>query len=251
MVGSRKLHSANPKFIISINLHADGHFADQLENIQEYLKFDHEIILNCNNKMYELLRNAEPENVILNPNIIEKRRFHGSLFQGIFENMKLAYHTSEFDYFLVLSARSFFFRKLDLNTIDTFYEDSKCTAAYGCDFIPRTEKHKREWPAMMWKPFSNSDFYSFLQKNKFKYQKGLHPGLLLTHENCELILSFFDQHKDLYESVINTQAPMEEIVIQSILLNWQGFSTLMGVWPGGATPEKMRRKFIISRERKD
>tara|TARA_B100000242_G_C43015592_1_gene472239 strand:- start:474 stop:1205 length:732 start_codon:yes stop_codon:yes gene_type:complete len=225
------MKSTNPKFLISLNLHKDTHFEDQLRNIQEHLKFDYTIVLNCNNKMYDLLKNKKYENVLINPVTIEKKRFHGSIFQGIFENLKFANTDIEYDYVIVLSARSFFFKKLDYDCVGLFYENSKCYNLRSIDFTPKTKLEKEGWPKTMWQNFINSDFYLFLQNNKFNFKKEMHEGMLLTKKNCEDIISFFDKNKDLYESIINTNNPVEEYVIQSLLLNWQNFTTCIGVWP--------------------
>lgn len=242
------MKSAKPRFIISINLHDDAYFEDQLENIKNHLKFDYKIILNCNNKMYDLLKNKKYENVLINPKTIEKKRFHGSLFQGIFENLKFVESITEYDYFLVLSARSFFFKKLDSETINSFYDHAKCYGSFNIDYYPKTEQDWKEWPPKMWENHINSDFYSFLQKNKFNFQKGMHEGLLLTKKNGEDIISFFDKNEDLYKSVINTFNPMEEVVIQSLLFNWQKFTTIMGVWPGMEDhPDEIGKKYICKR----
>ena len=81
------------KLIISVNVGENiNNVLKQIENIELYVKINYKIIYNCNEKMYNILKKMrwimENEKIIINENVIEKKRFHGSLFKGIYENMK-------------------------------------------------------------------------------------------------------------------------------------------------------------------
>ena len=50
------------------------------------------VILNCNDKIFDRIQNEglydEKVKIIVNPEVINKKRDHGSLTQGIFSNLK-------------------------------------------------------------------------------------------------------------------------------------------------------------------
>ena len=83
------------KIIISINVHENVNFLfKQLNNIEEYVKIPYAVILNCNNYMYENLKDNNEinkmNNIFLNEKYFNKKRFHGSLTKGICYNMEYA-----------------------------------------------------------------------------------------------------------------------------------------------------------------
>ena len=243
------MESHSPKFILSVNLNSDKFIDEQLKNIREHLSYEYQIVLNCDEKMHELIENKKYENVCVNPIAINKKRFHGTLFRGVYENIRYSCLNYKFDYFIVLSSRSFFFRKLNNETIKTFYDDNKRYDAHHSEFRPKTPLERKQWPRWMWSAFRKSEFYAYLRKHSYNFQKKMHEGLLLTRKNCEDLICFFDQNDELYNSVIDAKnLPMEEIVIQTLLINWQNFSTGMGVWPGGETnSENIKKRFILKK----
>ena len=109
----------NFSLIISINVHENINFLfKQLYNIDEYVKMNYLIILNCNNFMFDNLKNNEyilkSKNIVINPIFFEKKRCHGSLLKGIYLNLIYILNKKYiFDRFLILSSRTFFFRKIE------------------------------------------------------------------------------------------------------------------------------------------
>ena len=93
--------------VISINVYKLVPFLlTQIENITCYVKTSHIIILNCNNYMFNELKKIKlPKNIFINPEIINKKRYHGSLTHGIISNMrfanKLCNFTIYFEYFTI------------------------------------------------------------------------------------------------------------------------------------------------------
>jgi hypothetical protein len=64
--------------IVSINVHEKpDYLKGQLENIKQYLKLNYKVILSCNDFMFNGIKN-ENLDVIINPEVINKRRFHGT-----------------------------------------------------------------------------------------------------------------------------------------------------------------------------
>ena len=87
--------------IISINVHEKFDFLmNQLKNIDENVNLSYAVILNCNDNMFdEIVNNAKrlPKNVFINDTILNKRTYHGSLSNGIYNNMKHAIYNLEFN----------------------------------------------------------------------------------------------------------------------------------------------------------
>ena len=108
-------------FVISINVHEKPNFLiKQLENIKEYIEGKYSVILNCNEYMYNELKdkNILDDNVIIHPEFIHKERYTGKLFQGIYSNLKyILEHNIIFSYFVVLSSRNLFYCKILLYII--------------------------------------------------------------------------------------------------------------------------------------
>ena len=98
--------------VISINVHEKPKYLlNQVENINEYVSLSKKILLNCNEFMLEQMSDNPDVNVFPEP--LSKRPFHGSLTHGIACNMSYALENYDFEYFLVLSSREFFYRKLE------------------------------------------------------------------------------------------------------------------------------------------
>ena len=73
--------------------------------------------------MYNELKNITlPCNVIVNPETMEKERFHGTLTAGIYSNMIYAHKKFEFLYLIVLSSRNLFYNKLNIDFIIILYQ---------------------------------------------------------------------------------------------------------------------------------
>ena len=99
--------------VISINVHEKPEYLlNQIENINKHVKLNKKIILNCNDYMLEEMGSRNIPDVEVFPEAITKRPFHGSLMHGITCNMSHAVNNHDFDYFLVLSSREFFYRDL-------------------------------------------------------------------------------------------------------------------------------------------
>jgi hypothetical protein len=106
------------QLVISINVHEKYDFLlKQLENIKNNVSIRYCIIINCNQYMYECINNL-PDNVYINPTIINKRLYHGSIAQGIYSNMVYALQHFKFNYFLVCSSRNFFENNLTIEKLN-------------------------------------------------------------------------------------------------------------------------------------
>ena len=109
------------ELVISINVYKNPYFLEnQLNNISEHVLCPYVVVLNCNTYMFEeLSKKTFPNNVYINPEIINKKWAHGSLTHGIVSNMEYA-KRFDYKYFLILSGRTIFYRKL--NSLDSYNE---------------------------------------------------------------------------------------------------------------------------------
>jgi hypothetical protein len=80
------------ELIISVNIHENINFMmKQLENIRKFVICEYIVVINANYQMYHVLTTTQhivnDKNIVINPEHINKRRFHGSLTRGICSNM--------------------------------------------------------------------------------------------------------------------------------------------------------------------
>lgn len=214
------------KFIISINTHDINLLTDQLKNIKQFLKFKYIVILNCNVELYDIVKNKNFNNVHINPVHFDKSRFHGSLFKGIYENLKLALENYEFEYYLTLSARSIFNQALSKTNLDHFLHINKSYT------VSKKIQRKNGGLVNLWGEFSKCKFYRFILDNKLNIKHEMHEGFIFTSHQAFEIQKFFNKNKDLLDSVYHTNTAMEELVIPTLLFNWFGYTQCLGLWPG-------------------
>lgn len=188
-------------FIISINVHENPTFLNfQIENIKKNVK-KYIIILNCNNFMYN--QYICSENVIKNPEIIEKKRFHGSLTKGIYSNMVYAVNNFEFKWFIILSSKNIFYKSLDIN----FLENIKIKE-------PDINLNRWHWPWL--KNTLLAKYY--LNNNKYLYSSE-HEGLTFDYSSCKNIINFFNDKPLIKDDLFIFEHAVEEFSLQTICMN--------------------------------
>ena len=191
-------------FVISINVHEKVDFLmKQLDNIKEFVESSYCVVVNCNDYIYNELKNKQlPENIYINTEIINKMRFHGSLFKGIYSNMVYALSNITFTYFLILSSRSQIYRKINKNL--NFYSLKLDKSA-----------DNNNW----------ANWWSIKQTKLSKYYNNVnlficaHEGLLLTYTGCKSIDTFLDTNTDIREYLFNFNSCIEEFALQTITGN--------------------------------
>lgn len=196
--------------IISINVHEKPeYFEEQLKNINENVELKKEIILNCNQYMFDQLSKKKYENVTVNPVFFEKRPHHGSIAKGIFTNLLYALENFDFKFFIVMSSREFYYNKLNsLEQIIKNKVDDKFT-----DY---------DMPSSWWDAGGQrfSEFFKYLRENKLTYNGSAHEGVAFTKLTCEYIKSFADNNGPLMETAWNLNNAAEEWILQSIASNY-------------------------------
>lgn len=220
--------------VISINVHEKpDYLMDQLDNINEYVKFQKFIIiLNCNDFMHHQLISKREElsakNTIINPFPLNKRRFHGSLTQGIISNMKYALENFDFDFFLVMSSREFFYQKL--HDYEQILENA--TECYGKNY----NTNEWHWPRM-----KNTKLFQYIVNNNLYFSCSAHEGLCLDVECCVNVNKFLIEHPDIESDLYNFNHCVEEFAIQSICDNY-GRYYYIGNGVENTSPDKANKK---------
>lgn len=216
----------NTDIIISINVYKSPPFLnDQLKNISEHMKSTYVVILNCNTLMLNTLKQTTlAPNVYVNPVAINKKRFHGSLTKGIVSNMQYALNKFSFKYFIILSARTVFYRDLstsNLEEINTYIPDS--TINKKCDYtlrkikfgrVAETELLKWHWPSL-----KNTLLAKYYLNKRFKLYNVAHEGLCFNTNVVNTIMKFLREHNDIQEELFTWESTVEEFALQTIAMN--------------------------------
>jgi len=202
------------KIIISINVHEKVDFLlKQIEHINNFVEDNYIIILNCNLYMYEELNKIIftdniKNKIIINPNILEKRTYHGSLLKGIILNLEYAINNYYFNYFLILSSINLFYNKLNKEKIDFIYEN-KLISGHHKETINLNEWH--------WHSFKLTKLF-----NNFEFDKlssSAHEGLCIDYNASQLLISFLNNNIETANDLYNHNHCVEEFAIQTIVVN--------------------------------
>uniref|UniRef100_A0A6C0E598 Nucleotide-diphospho-sugar transferase domain-containing protein n=1 Tax=viral metagenome TaxID=1070528 RepID=A0A6C0E598_9ZZZZ len=153
--------------------------------------------------MFNELQNL-PENVVKNPEIINKQRFHGSLLHGIYSNMIYALDHYTFDYFLILSSRTILYR--NVNEPDLIKDELHSTEFNIC----QTDVNTWWWP----------HFLDTLLAKRFLTTGALyrspHEGLCFRHDVILKIHQFLSDNPEITQDLIVYPGAVEEFAIQTI-----------------------------------
>ena len=231
---------------ISINVHENIEFLKaQLENIiyfTKHLKIC--IIYNCNKFMLDtineskILESYNNIKLILNPVSIEKKRWHGTLLEGIFKNLEFGIDNNiKFKYFLILSSRNIFNKKLDVNNIESrltlFYNNimelikdnkhfyfNKDDKFYLCDGTILDKWHADMTTTRNWFWGRDSVKQSFWFKEIYKqldfFIGGRHEALCIPFDNCNKINTYMKENVEILQDCYKFNIAMEEVIPQCL-----------------------------------
>lgn len=202
------MNKTDTTIIISINVHEKVNFLlKQIENIQKYVLLDYYIILNCNDYMYNELKNIElPSNVIINNDIINKERFTGTLTQGIYSNIIYAITHYNFNYFIILSSRNLFYNILCLDNLDRL--------KIAPNIINDTLYN--EWH---WQTFFKTELGKYYIKNGYNLYGSCHEGLVFHYNICQNIFMFLEKNTHIKNDLFTFPFCVEEFALQTISIN--------------------------------
>ena len=216
--------------IISINVHEKIDFLQkQLENIRENVKCKYAVILNCNYHMFNECNLIDlPNNIYIHNKILNKRTWHGSLTEGIYNNICYAIEHFKFDYFIVASSRNFFGNDMKLEHLNKLFQTGKIYT-YNSDnktwhnIDEIKVKDKNDWNEKKntghWSTFKRTLLLQyFINKNQELYSSP-HEGLVFTEKCCVKIMNFLENNYDMKIDLFNFEYCVEEFALQTISMN--------------------------------
>lgn len=191
----------------------------QLETIQKFVKsMPYVVILSCNQFMFDLLQTKTkelPKNVLINPEIINKHRHHGSVFRGIVSNMLYAFQQKiSFEFCVILSGRTIFYRELSADYLRGTQKKWRSMAE-----MVEARKHVFTSTGWYWGDFCQTELGKYYLTNGFLLQGGAHEGLSFSFNVCKNIILFLYRHHNMRVDLFNFPQVMEEFALHTIALN--------------------------------
>jgi hypothetical protein len=209
--------------VISINVYKSIKTLEvQLESIKTFVRSPFIVILNCNNYMYEQLSQKvfDGISVYINPEIIEKERFHGSLTKGIVSNMLFALKNFDFEFFIILSGRTIFYRNIEF---PQNFSNKYWTSLEEMQKERKGQEPLNDWH---WPIFKHSAIAKYYLNNNFKLANSAHEGLCFSKTVCKTICSFLQKQEFITMNLFNFNACVEEFALQTIASNEYDKDTL-------------------------
>lgn len=204
--------------IISINVHEKFDFLKkQLDNIRDNVKCNYAVILNCNEFMFNECKNNNdilPENVYIHPVILEKRTYHGSLVNGIYNNMMYALDNFTFEFFISTSSRNLFDNDMELSDLHKLVKMGKTHIEYGKVFEEIENNKKWHWPSI-----EKTLLAKHLIETNQKFYVSPHEGLMLSIKGCRKIVEFLENKPEIKKDLFQFETCVEEFALQTISMN--------------------------------
>lgn len=204
--------------IFSINVHEKKNFLiKQLENIKKYVSLNYIVIINANEHMYNEIKNDNnilSDNIVLYPEYLNKRRYHGSLTKGIYLNMKYALDNYKFTYIMILSSRNLFYNKLNKENYNLLI---KKDIGLHCDDLDINTWH--------WRSFIKTKLSEYIIDNNLLFSETyeLHEGVTFCYNSCIKIINFLDNNIVIRDDLFNFNHCVEEFGLQTICINLTGY----------------------------
>jgi hypothetical protein len=201
--------------IISINVHEKPRFLlKQINNIKKYVKCNYAIILNCNYYMYQQCSTINYPNIYINPKPLNKRTFHGSLTEGIYNNMCYSLHF-QFDYFIVASSRNFFDNFLTLDLLHEVALKNTLKESMGVNH----KYFKEIINTWFWNRLINTKFLKYILEKNLKLSSCPHEVVVYPYSSCKKIISFMNDNPEIKNELFNFNMQVEEFAMQTIVKN--------------------------------
>lgn len=203
--------------VISINVYKFPKFLlKQLKNIEENVLCKYVVVLNCNDVMKTSLLNITlPNNIHINPEIINKRIFHGSITKGIVSNMEYAAKRFKFTHFLILSGRTVFYKTIALSNFDSFVKKWKdmdeMKAKQKGTFVTSAWRH---WPS-----FTKTQLAKHYLQLGYLLHGSEHEGLYFSFNVVNNILKFLSANKIIATNLFEYNNCVEEFSLHTIASN--------------------------------
>lgn len=220
--------------VVCMNVHEHPNFLMmQLRHMRLHLPPGSRFVLNCNAAMLAALRGT-PAAALCHPVPLEKRRYHGSLLQGIVASLEHAMSTWSFDTALVLSSRSWCRRPVSLDElrtcraqppVHTAHADLQYTRLRGMYWVDSAAELAQANAADAYEPAAlAADLFARFRQTRLARQlvadghpllHAPHEGLVLERAACAAALETFSGA--VGEELYQTEAEVEEFAIQSLV----------------------------------
>ena len=184
----------------------------QLENFKKFIMVDYIIIINTNKELYSEIkeRTENIENIIINPVCIEKKRFHGSILEGIYENIQFCFKNNIiFKDFIILSNKNIFYRELHPSDLDKLSALKENKNRINLKF---TETGNQWW----WPVFHKTLLSNYIRENNLLFSASAHEGLGFTYETLKSIYNFLYRNNEIRNDLFKKNACVEEFALQTI-----------------------------------
>ena len=189
---------------------------------------------------------APPPWVGLNPEVIEKQRFHPSLLKGILSNMRWLERTVAPQYHVVLSSRTRIFAPLHAHTLEAAMNQNP-QRDMGMDHMPHDQ-----WPTL-----NTTRFADVILRRGGKFVVGGHEGLVFDRYTVRAMLAFLDAHLPTEPELLSCDVLtsdgkpgfccLEEFVLHTLALHVGGrFGRLLA--GGGGVPPPYAVAIQVLRE---
>jgi len=152
----------------------------------------------------ECKKNKLP-NVYVHPIPLNKQRFHGSITNGIYNNMHYALKHFTFNFFIVASSRNMFENNVTLNELNQLTPNND-TEEW------EIKKHTWHWPHI-----HNTKFLNYMLTNNKKLYKSSHEGLVFKYNGVLKIIKFLINHIDIKNELFQIDSCCEEYALQTIV----------------------------------
>jgi hypothetical protein len=169
--------------------------------------------------MFDILQDRKLEdNIHINPEIIEKNRFHGSLTHGIISNMKYALQHFEFSYFFILSGRTIFYRDVDINKFRNYFSKNRWSSVEDMESNRQgfLECNYVDWH---WPCLKSTELAKYYISRNYKLVYSPHEGLCFSYNVVKNILNFLENNSEIAYDLYNFNYCVEEFSIQTISEN--------------------------------
>lgn len=160
----------------------------------------------------ELSNRQLPDNVYINPEIIEKARYTGTLVQGIVSNISFSLSEFVFKYFMVLSGRTIFYSDMSVDDLERLQPrwanlDEMKTG------VPRIAS------AWLRPVFARTKLGVHYLRAHCPLTTSAHEGLCFSYNVSARIIKFINNNLDIAEDIYATKTVVEEFSLQTIAIH--------------------------------
>lgn len=147
--------------------------------------------------------------------------------------MVYAINNFEFNYFIILSSRNFFYREITDKNIKSFVKICKgpqekyvSGLVYGGGGITYNElkidknKNIEQWH---WPKFKNTELFKFIQNNNLLFSSSIHEGCCFNLSLVKKIVNFLNTNYLIKNNLFNFNGCVEEFALQSISINLENY----------------------------